>query len=154
MTEPAAITIRQMNKWYGQFHVLRDINLDVARGERIVVCGPSGSGKSTLIRCINRLEEHQQGDIIVDGIPLNNNLKNIDEVRREVGMVFQHFNLFPHLTVLENCTLAPIWVRKLPKAEAEDSGASPEISRPVVRWPATARGDCAQPVHEPQDHVI
>jgi general L-amino acid transport system ATP-binding protein len=115
----STITIRNMNKWYGQFHVLRDINLDVARKERIVICGPSGSGKSTLIRCINRLEEHQQGDIIVNGVTLNNNLKNIDEVRREVGMVFQHFNLFPHLTVLENCTLAPIWVRKLPKAEAE-----------------------------------
>ncbi len=116
----SAITIRNMNKWYGQFHVLRDINLDVGRKERIVICGPSGSGKSTLIRCINRLEEHQQGDIIVNGVTLNNNLKNIDEVRREVGMVFQHFNLFPHLTVLENCTLALIWVRKLPKAEAEE----------------------------------
>ncbi len=114
-----AIHIRSMNKWYGQFHVLRDINLDVARGERIVICGPSGSGKSTLIRCINRLEEHQQGDILVEGVPLTNNLKNIDEVRREVGMVFQHFNLFPHLSVLENCTLAPIWVRKMPKSEAE-----------------------------------
>jgi general L-amino acid transport system ATP-binding protein len=114
-----AIAIRNMNKWFGQFHVLRDINLDVASGERIVICGPSGSGKSTLIRCINRLEEHQSGDIEVDGIPLTNNLKNIDVVRREVGMVFQHFNLFPHLTVLENCTLAPIWVRKLPKSEAE-----------------------------------
>lgn len=120
MSEQAAIAIRKMNKWYGQFHVLRDINLDVARKERIVICGPSGSGKSTLIRCINRLEEHQQGDIIVDGIPLTNNLKNIDEVRREVGMVFQHFNLFPHLTVLENCTLAPMWVRKMPKAQAEE----------------------------------
>ena len=119
-SDKSAITIRKMNKWYGQFHVLRDINLDVARKERIVICGPSGSGKSTLIRCINRLEEHQDGDIIVDGIPLNNNLKNIDEVRREVGMVFQHFNLFPHLTVLENCTLAPIWVRKMPKAQAEE----------------------------------
>jgi general L-amino acid transport system ATP-binding protein len=115
-----AITIRNMNKWYGQFHVLRDINLDVARKERIVICGPSGSGKSTLIRCINRLEEHQQGDILVEGVPLTNNLKNIDEVRREVGMVFQHFNLFPHLTVLENCTLAPIWVRKMPKNQAEE----------------------------------
>jgi general L-amino acid transport system ATP-binding protein len=115
-----AVLMKGVNKWYGQFHVLRDINLDVAHGERIVICGPSGSGKSTLIRCINRLEEHQQGDIVVDGIPLTNNLKNIDEVRREVGMVFQQFNLFPHLTVLENCTLAPIWVRKMPKAQAED----------------------------------
>ncbi len=114
-----AIKIRDMHKWYGQFHVLKDINLDVHQGERIVVCGPSGSGKSTMIRCINRLEEHQKGDIIVDGVELTNDLKNIEAVRREVGMVFQHFNLFPHLTVLENCTLAPIWVRKQPKAEAE-----------------------------------
>ena len=113
-----AIAIRGMHKWYGDFHVLKDINLDVTRGEKIVVCGPSGSGKSTVIRCINRLEEHQQGDIIVDGTELTNDLKNIEAVRREVGMVFQHFNLFPHLTVLENCTLAPIWVRKTPKAEA------------------------------------
>lgn len=115
----AAIKIRAMHKWYGAFHVLKDINLDVHSGERIVVCGPSGSGKSTMIRCINRLEEHQKGDIIVDGVELTNDLKNIEAVRREVGMVFQHFNLFPHLTVLENCTLAPIWVRKVPKAEAE-----------------------------------
>jgi len=114
-----AIKIRNMHKWYGSFHVLKDINLDVHSGERIVVCGPSGSGKSTMIRCINRLEEHQKGDIIVDGVELTNDLKNIEAVRREVGMVFQHFNLFPHLTVLENCTLAPIWVRKTPKAEAE-----------------------------------
>jgi general L-amino acid transport system ATP-binding protein len=116
----SAVEMKSVNKWYGQFHVLRDINLDVKKGERIVICGPSGSGKSTMIRCINRLEEHQQGDIIVDGIPLTTNLKNIDDVRREVGMVFQHFNLFPHLTVLENCTLAPMWVRKQPKAEAEE----------------------------------
>jgi general L-amino acid transport system ATP-binding protein len=109
-----------MNKWFGQFHVLRDIDLTVYRGERIVICGPSGSGKSTLIRCINRLEEHQKGSIIVDEIELTDDLKQIDSVRREVGMVFQHFNLFPHLTVLENCTLAPIWVRKTPKAEAEE----------------------------------
>ena len=109
-----------MNKWYGEFHVLRDINLTVKRGERIVVCGPSGSGKSTMIRCINRLEEHQKGRIIVDGIELTNDLKRIDEIRREVGMVFQHFNLFPHLTILENCTLAPIWVKKMPKKDAEE----------------------------------
>ena len=115
-----AIEIKQMHKWYGDFHVLRDINLHVKKGEIIVVCGPSGSGKSTLIRCINRLEEHQQGDIIVDGIELTNDVKKIDEVRREVGMCFQHFNLFPHLTILENCTLAPIWVRGMPKAEAEE----------------------------------
>jgi len=115
----STILIREMHKWFGDFHVLRDINLDVKSGERIVVCGPSGSGKSTMIRCINRLEEHQKGDIIVDGVELTNDLKNIEAVRREVGMVFQHFNLFPHLTVLENCTLAPIWVRKQPKAEAD-----------------------------------
>jgi general L-amino acid transport system ATP-binding protein len=114
------IEINNMHKWYGDFHVLKDINLKVRKGERIVVCGPSGSGKSTMIRCINRLEEHQQGDIIVDGTELTNDLKNIDAVRREVGMCFQHFNLFPHLTILENCTLAPIWVRKMPKQEAEE----------------------------------
>jgi general L-amino acid transport system ATP-binding protein len=119
MSTQSAVTLKAVNKWYGQFHVLRDINLDVKKGERIVICGPSGSGKSTMIRCINRLEEHQNGDIIVDGIPLTANVKNIDDVRREVGMVFQHFNLFPHLTVLENLTLAPMWVRKTPKAEAE-----------------------------------
>ena len=113
------IQIQKMNKWFGQFHVLKEIDLEVASGERIVICGPSGSGKSTLIRCINRLEEHQEGKIVVDGIELTSDLKNIEQVRREVGMVFQHFNLFPHLTVLENCTLAPIWVRKQPKAEAE-----------------------------------
>ncbi|MCY3768033.1 MAG: amino acid ABC transporter ATP-binding protein [Gammaproteobacteria bacterium] len=118
-SEDYAVVIRDMHKWYGQFHVLKDINLLVTRGEKIVVCGPSGSGKSTMIRCINRLEEHQQGHIIVDGTELTNDLKNIEVVRREVGMVFQHFNLFPHLTVLENCTLAPIWVRKMPKLEAE-----------------------------------
>ncbi len=115
-----AIEITDMNKWYGDFHVLRNINLKVMRGERIVVCGPSGSGKSTMIRCVNRLEEHQKGKIIVDGIELTNDIKRIDEIRREVGMVFQHFNLFPHLTILENCTLAPIWVRKMPKKEAEE----------------------------------
>ena len=120
VTDEIAIQITNMNKWYGDFHVLRDINLTVNRGERIVVCGPSGSGKSTLIRCINRLEEHQKGDITVDGIELNSDLKNIDKIRAEVGMLFQHFNLFPHLTILENCTLAPIWVRKTPKKEAEE----------------------------------
>ena len=114
------IEIAGLNKWYGDFHVLRDIELDVWKGERIVICGPSGSGKSTLIRCINRLEVHQKGKIVVDGTELTDDLKRIDEVRREVGMVFQHFNLFPHLTVLENCTLAPIWVRKMPKREAEE----------------------------------
>ena len=121
ISEEVAIQIVGMHKWYGEFHVLKDINLTVQRGERIVICGPSGSGKSTMIRCINRLEEHQRGQIIVDNIELTNDLKNIAEIRREVGMVFQHFNLFPHLTVLENCTLAPIWVRQTPKAEAEES---------------------------------
>jgi general L-amino acid transport system ATP-binding protein len=120
LSDEAVIQINGMNKWFGQFHVLRDIDLTVFRGERIVICGPSGSGKSTLIRCINRLEEHQQGSIIVDNIELTDDLKQIDGVRREVGMVFQNFNLFPHLTVLDNCTLAPIWVRKMPKAEAEE----------------------------------
>ena len=119
VSDKLMIQIQNMEKWYGTFHVLRDINLDVYEGERIVVCGPSGSGKSTLIRCLNRLEEHQQGLISVDGVELTDDLKNIDAIRREVGMVFQHFNLFPHLTVLENCTLAPIWVRKMPKKEAE-----------------------------------
>jgi general L-amino acid transport system ATP-binding protein len=114
-----AIEVVDMHKWYGDFHVLREINLKVMRGERIVIAGPSGSGKSTLIRCINRLEEHQKGDIIVNGTELTADLKRIDEVRREVGMVFQHFNLFPHLTILQNLTLAPIWVRGTPKAEAE-----------------------------------
>ena len=121
VTDEVAIEINNMNKWYGTFHVLRDINLTVNRGERIVICGPSGSGKSTLIRCINRLEEHQSGQIIVDGTELSSDLKNIDKIRSEVGMCFQHFNLFPHLTILENCTLAPIWVRKTPKKEAEQT---------------------------------
>jgi len=120
ISEGIAIQIVNMHKWYGEFHVLKDINLTVDNGERIVICGPSGSGKSTMIRCINRLEEHQKGQIIVHGTELSTDLKNIDRIRSEVGMVFQHFNLFPHLTVLENCTLAPIWVRKMPKAEAED----------------------------------
>ena len=114
------ITMRGVDKWYGQFHVLKGINLDVQPKERIVICGPSGSGKSTLIRCINRLEEHQKGQIVVDGVELTNDLKHIEQIRREVGMVFQHFNLFPHMTVLENLALAPIWVRKMPKAEAEE----------------------------------
>ena len=121
VSDEIAIEIVGMNKWYGQFHVLRDINLTVYKGERIVIAGPSGSGKSTLIRCINRLEEHQKGKIVVDGVELTSDLKNIDKVRSEVGMVFQHFNLFPHLTILENCTLAPIWVRKMPKKEAEET---------------------------------
>src|ERR1700728_2774681 len=119
MTENAIVSLAVLNKWYGDFHVLRDINLDVAKGERIVICGASGSGKSTLIRCINALEEFQEGRIVVDGIELGPNLRRVDEVRREVGMVFQSFNLFPHLTVLENCTLAAIWVRHMPQEDAE-----------------------------------
>ena len=118
--EQPMIELIGVHKWYGEFHVLRDINLAVERGERVVVCGPSGSGKSTMIRCINRLEEHQQGRIVVDGIELTSDLRRIDEIRREVGMVFQQFNLFPHLTVLENCTLAPVWVRHMPQREAEE----------------------------------
>ena len=119
MSTTPIVNISTLNKWYGDFHVLRDINLEVGKGERIVICGPSGSGKSTLIRCINALEEFQEGEIVVDGIELGPNLRRVDEVRREVGMVFQSFNLFPHLTVLDNCTLAPIWVRNIPKKDAE-----------------------------------
>lgn len=121
VSDEVAIQIEGMNKWYGSFHVLKDINLTVNRGERIVVCGPSGSGKSTLIRCINALEEHQEGKITVDGTHLSSDLKNIDAIRSEAGMCFQHFNLFPHLSILDNCTLAPIWVRKIPKKEAEET---------------------------------
>jgi general L-amino acid transport system ATP-binding protein len=121
LTSDAIIDILEMHKWYGDFHVLQDINLTIKKQERIIICGPSGSGKSTLIRCINRLEEHQRGKIIVDGIELTNDLKNIEKIRAEVGMVFQHFNLFPHLTIVENLTLGPIWVRKVPKKEAEEA---------------------------------
>ncbi len=119
VTDDVMIQLKGMHKWYGDFHVLKDINLTVHKGERIVICGPSGSGKSTMIRCINRLEEHQQGQIIVEGTELTGDLKHVEQIRREVGMVFQHFNLFPHLSILDNLTLAPIWVRKMPKAEAE-----------------------------------
>ena len=136
LSSDVVIQMTSVHKWYGDFHVLKDINLSVHRGERIVVCGPSGSGKSTMIRCINRLEEHQKGQIIVDGIELSQDVKNIDMVRREVGMVFQQFNLFPHLTVLENLTLAPIWVRKMPKAEAE-AAAMKYLER--VRIPEQAK---------------
>ena len=122
VSDEVMIQMIDVHKWYGQFHVLKDINLTVNRGERIVICGPSGSGKSTLIRCLNRLEEHQKGQIVIEGTELTNDLKHIEQIRREVGMVFQHFNLFPHLTVLENLALAPIWVRKLPRAEAEEIG--------------------------------
>src|SRR5579862_9223635 len=118
------IELQAVHKWYGDFHVLKDINLQVGKGEKVVVCGPSGSGKSTLIRCINRLEEHQQGDIVVHGVTLSNDVKNIEAIRREVGMVFQSFNLFPHLTILDNLTLAPIWVKKMPKKEAEEIAMS------------------------------
>jgi len=120
ISEEVMIEMAAVHKWFGQFHVLKDINLTVRKGERIVICGPSGSGKSTLIRCINRLEEHQRGRIVVDGIELTNDLKHIEQIRREIGMVFQQFNLFPHLTVLENLSLAPIWVRKMPRAAAEE----------------------------------
>ena len=136
LSTDVVIQMTGVHKWYGDFHVLKDINLSVHRGERIVVCGPSGSGKSTMIRCINRLEEHQKGQIVVDGIELSQDVKNIDLVRREVGMVFQQFNLFPHLTVLENLTLAPIWVRKMPKAEAE-AAAMKYLER--VRIPEQAK---------------
>src|ERR1700748_3509150 len=132
-----AIEISALNKWFGKFHVLRDIYLKVMRGERIVICGPSGGGKSTLLRCINRIEDWQRGQVIVDGTELTEDLKSIDEVRGEVGMVFQHFNLFPHLTVLENCTLAPVWVRKMPKIDAE------EIARHYLRrvWLSEEAGE-------------
>jgi general L-amino acid transport system ATP-binding protein len=145
-----AVEMSGVHKWYGDFHVLRDINLSVERRERIVICGPSGSGKSTMIRCINRLEEHQQGRIVVDGVELTNDLKKIDEVRREVGMVFQHFNLFPHLTVLENCTLAPIWVRKLPKKQADEAAmhylARVKIPEQANKYPGQLSGGQQQRV--------
>ncbi len=120
VSNDAIIQMINVHKWFGQFHVLKDINLTVNKGERIVICGPSGSGKSTLIRCLNRLEEHQKGQIIIEGTELTGDLKHVEQIRREVGMVFQHFNLFPHLTVLENLALAPIWVRKMPRAESEE----------------------------------
>lgn len=145
-----AIEITGLNKWYGAFHALKEIDLTVRRGDRIVICGPSGSGKSTLIRCINRLEEHQQGRIVVNGIELNNDLKRIDEVRAEVGMVFQSFNLFPHLTILENCTLAPIWVRKLPKAQAHEMAmnylARVQIADQADKFPGQLSGGQQQRV--------
>ena len=144
------IEIKKMHKWYGEFHVLQDINLDVKRQERIVVCGPSGSGKSTLIRCINRLEEHQRGKILVDGIELTNDLKNIEKIRAEVGMVFQHFNLFPHLTILENLSLGPIWVRKIPKKEAEETAMhyleKVQIAEQAKKFPGQLSGGQQQRV--------
>jgi general L-amino acid transport system ATP-binding protein len=145
-----AIEIAGLNKWYGDFHVLRDIDLTVGRGERIVICGPSGSGKSTLLRCINRLEDWQRGRIVVDGIELADDRKQILAVRRNVGMVFQQFNLFPHLTVLENCTLAPIWVRGMPRREAEALARSYlariKISEQADKYPARLSGGQQQRV--------
>jgi general L-amino acid transport system ATP-binding protein len=144
------IEITGMHKWFGDFHVLREINLTVKRQERIVICGPSGSGKSTLIRCINRLEEHQRGTIVVDGIELTNNIKNIEKIRTEVGMVFQHFNLFPHLTILENLTLGPIWVRKVPKKEAEETAMyyleKVQIAEQALKYPGQLSGGQQQRV--------
>jgi general L-amino acid transport system ATP-binding protein len=145
-----AVEVSGLNKWYGDFHVLRDINLKVARGERIVICGPSGGGKSTLLRCVNRLEDWQRGRIVVDGIELTDDPKCILSIRRDVGMVFQHFNLFPHLTVLENCTLAPIWVRRMPKREAEALAmrylARVKISEQADKYPARLSGGQQQRV--------
>jgi general L-amino acid transport system ATP-binding protein len=144
------IEFRGVHKWYGDFHVLKDINLLVRRGERVVVCGPSGSGKSTMIRCINRLEEHQKGQILVDGIELTSDAKHVEAIRREVGMVFQQFNLFPHLTVLENLTLAPIWVRKMPKKEAEELAmqllARVKIPEQAKKYPGQLSGGQQQRV--------
>ncbi len=150
ISDEVMIRLDGVHKWYGQFHVLKNINLTVNKGERIVVCGPSGSGKSTMIRCINRLEEHQKGHIVVDNIELTHDLKNIEHVRREVGMVFQHFNLFPHLTVLENLTLAPIWVRKMPKAEAEKAAMKylerVKIPEQAAKYPGQLSGGQQQRV--------
>ena len=149
-TDGAAIEFIDVNKWYGAFYALRNINLSVLRGERIVVCGPSGSGKSTLIRCVNRLEEHQKGTIRVDGVELTPDVKRIDEVRREVGMVFQQFNLFPHLTILENCSLAPIWVRKMPKRQAEEQAmhflTRVKIPEQAAKYPGQLSGGQQQRV--------
>ncbi len=149
-SEDTVIEIKNMHKWYGDFHVLNNINLNVKKRERIVVCGPSGSGKSTLIRCINRLEEHQKGQIIVDGIELTKDLKNIEKVRSEVGMVFQHFNLFPHLTILENLTIGPIWVRKTPKKEAEETAMyyleKVQIAEQAAKFPGQLSGGQQQRV--------
>ncbi len=146
----SVIRLKGVNKWFGKFQVLTGINLDVREGEKIVVCGPSGSGKSTLIRCINRLEEHQQGDIVVHGVTLTNDVKNIEAIRREVGMVFQSFNLFPHLTILENLTLAPIWVKKMPKKEAEEIAMSllnrVRIPEQALKYPGQLSGGQQQRV--------
>jgi general L-amino acid transport system ATP-binding protein len=150
LTGDAIIEIVEMHKWYDDFHVLKGINLTVKKQERIVICGPSGSGKSTLIRCINRLEEHQRGRIIVDGMELTNDLKNIEKIRAEVGMVFQHFNLFPHLTILENLTLGPIWVRKIPKKNAEETAMyflnKVQIADQALKYPGQLSGGQQQRV--------
>ncbi|MFB0992240.1 MAG: amino acid ABC transporter ATP-binding protein [Rhodospirillales bacterium] len=150
VSDEVVIEIKSMHKWYGSFHVLKDINLKVSHGERIVVCGPSGSGKSTAIRCINRLEEHQKGQIIVNGIELTNDLKKIDEIRREVGMCFQHFNLFPHLSILENLVLAPMWVRNIPRAEAEETAMKylerVKIPEQAAKYPGQLSGGQQQRV--------
>ena len=144
------ICIENLSKWFGKLHVLKNINLDVGQGERIVICGPSGSGKSTLIRCINKLENHQQGRIAVDGVTLDDNVKNIDQVRREVGMVFQHFNLFPHLTILQNLTLAPMWVRKVPRKQAEEEATRylerVKIAEQMNKYPGQLSGGQQQRV--------
>jgi len=149
-SDEAMIEIIDVHKWFGDFHVLQGINLTVQKKERIVVCGPSGSGKSTLIRCINRLEEHQRGRIVVDGIELTNNIKNIEKIRAEVGIVFQHFNLFPHLTIVENLTLGPIWARKIPKAEAEETAMyfldKVHISEQAKKYPGQLSGGQQQRV--------
>ncbi len=150
LASDAIIEILEMHKWYGDFHVLQEINLTIKKQERIVICGPSGSGKSTLIRCINRLEEHQKGKIIVDGIELTNDLKNIEKIRAEVGMVFQHFNLFPHLTIVENLALGPIWVRKTPKKEAEEAAMhyleKVQIAEQAKKYPGQLSGGQQQRV--------
>ncbi len=150
LANDAIIEIIEMHKWFGDFHVLQDINLTVKKQERIVICGPSGSGKSTLIRCINRLEEHQRGKIIVDGIELTNDLKNIEKIRAEVGMVFQHFNLFPHLTIVDNLALGPIWVRKVPKKEAEEIAMhnleKVQIADQALKYPGQLSGGQQQRV--------
>ncbi|WP_110654917.1 amino acid ABC transporter ATP-binding protein [Salinicola halimionae] len=144
------IEIDHLNKWYGSFHVLRDINLTVTKGERIVICGPSGSGKSTMIRCINHLEEHQQGSIVVNGVPMTNDVKRIEQIRRNVGMVFQHFNLFPHLSVLENCCLSQIWVQKKPRVEAEKTAMEylerVQIADQALKYPGQLSGGQQQRV--------
>src|SRR6516162_6407717 len=149
-TAPPIIVMDKVNKWFGALHVLRDVSLAVAEKERVVVCGPSGSGKSTMIRCLNRLEVHEQGKIVIDGVELTDDLRSLDTIRREVGMVFQSFNLFPHLTILENCTLAPIWVRKVPRADAEELAMSflarVKIPEQATKYPAQLSGGQQQRV--------